>query len=349
MPYHPHSSNVAEIDAAKLHTESLQLRNQQFYLGTLALAGSGVAAWIAPGLSAVTEKTITQTALVTASLTWLLLLLLLYCWSLALRHIIAAISVYLEITGLSYWEPRFRRCSTSGKAIRSHQTEYVAVAFSIYGLVAVAGSIVAAHCEGKPINPSVGQHADSIELKPGGIALLLACYGIYVFTIWRMRLASSRRDPKVKYEWLFELGLAEKLRLTTGNMGPKIKKNSGLVIDLSAYRHLKPARQDIVAFDDPSSGGSRRISRVVAIPGDRIELIRGTLNISGNSGKPPLKFPAPEASAVNTDPYVIAADHYYLIDDSKEDSRDSITLGPIDLEQIVGKAHLDPYEPRGGR
>jgi hypothetical protein len=44
-------------DIEKLHTESLQLRNQQFYLGTLALAGSGLTALIAPAASALIMDT----------------------------------------------------------------------------------------------------------------------------------------------------------------------------------------------------------------------------------------------------------------------------------------------------
>jgi len=55
-------------DVEKLHFESLQLRNQQFQLAAISLAGSGVTAWIAPGLTAFVQGTIPEIALVGGSL-----------------------------------------------------------------------------------------------------------------------------------------------------------------------------------------------------------------------------------------------------------------------------------------
>ena len=70
-------SPIDEQDTQELHSESLQLRNQQFYLGTLAIAGRGLTALVAPAASAITVGNIPETALVGGAVSWLILLTLL--------------------------------------------------------------------------------------------------------------------------------------------------------------------------------------------------------------------------------------------------------------------------------
>lgn len=133
-------TEIEQGDLTKLHAESLQLRNQQFLLGTVALTGSGLSAWITPGIVALTEKQVPELALVGGTLIWLVLLGVLFEWSLALRRLISVVSRYLEARGYSKWEAHFRLFPTM---LAPSQSGFVAGAFGIYGCIAFTSAILA--------------------------------------------------------------------------------------------------------------------------------------------------------------------------------------------------------------
>lgn len=99
--------NIAKMDTEELHLESLQLRNQQFILGSIALTGSGLSAWLLPGIAAAANGSVSELALVTATLCWILMLFVLFRWTLALRQMIRIISEYLRCREESAWEGHF--------------------------------------------------------------------------------------------------------------------------------------------------------------------------------------------------------------------------------------------------
>lgn len=176
---------LAKLDIEKLHTESLQLRNQQFQLATIALAGSGVTAWIAPGIIAIMGAkgtTIPEYAIVVSILSWLALLLILYFWSLCLRTLISIISRYLECHNYSPWEVEFRRFQKSGcpvcgnecKLGRLYRSQTVATAwaFAAYGVLAVTGAIVTS-CV----------FSEELKLRACGITTLIVFLVVYLCLI----------------------------------------------------------------------------------------------------------------------------------------------------------------------
>jgi hypothetical protein len=102
------SDEIEKLDTTKLHTESNQLRNQQFVLGTLALAAVGYSSWLIPVLSGRSQD---GSAHGIATICLLVLLSILFTWSIAIRRMIGTISEYLEVRGLSRWEPEMKeRC-----------------------------------------------------------------------------------------------------------------------------------------------------------------------------------------------------------------------------------------------
>ena len=172
-------------DAQYLHAEILQLRNQQFYLGTLALAGSGLTAFIAPAATAITQGRIPELTLVGASLGWLLLLALLYWWSSALWTLIAVFSKYLELRELSNWEG-FYRTMPLKNSIAPSQSWFVALAFTIYGSLVVASSSLAAISA--PTN---------IELGRIGASVLISSLGLFLGFVWFTYFARLKRAAKI--------------------------------------------------------------------------------------------------------------------------------------------------------
>jgi signal peptidase I len=133
----------------------------------------------------------------------------------------------------------------------------------------------------------------------------------------------------------------------------------------------QPSRGDVVVFRLPKDDSTDYIKRVIGLPGDRIQVIRGVLNINGD----PIKYEKldeyvdaqrgariqrwretlpngvtyitahfDEATlANNTQVYVVPPDHYFMMGDNRDNSQDSRFLsqvGYVPFENIIGRAQI---------
>lgn len=128
-----------------------------------------------------------------------------------------------------------------------------------------------------------------------------------------------------------------------------------------------PRRGDVVVCFSPEDG-TRLVKRVVGLPGDTIALRNDILVVNGvsqactrqdparyardifedprpivameNLGRlPHLVMVLPDRPAMrNFGPYVVPAGQYFLMGDSRDNSRDSRYFGPVARREIVGKA-----------
>ena len=184
----------------------------------------------------------------------------------------------------------------------------------------------------------------------------------------------------------------------SGSMKPTIMVGDLVLVNKLAYdlklpfttRHLstwaEPARGDIVVFFSPRDG-TRLVKRVVALPGDSVELREDVVLINGArlsySLLDPLRFageftedPHPLVAAErlggrdhliaifpsrparrNFGPYVVPEGTFFMMGDSRDNSFDSRYFGPVPRASIVGRASavilsLDPsrlFVPRFAR
>lgn len=101
-------------------------------------------------------------------------------------------------------------------------------------------------------------------------------------------------------------------------------------------------RGDLVVFDSPSSPGSKFIQRVVAVPGDRIEVIDGHLAVNGTLLESPTGLnsrPAPPQASlrfkVPTYPLNVPRDAVFVLGDNFENSLDSRYFGCLPTDAIT--------------
>jgi len=109
------------------------------------------------------------------------------------------------------------------------------------------------------------------------------------------------------------------------------------VEDEEAHFLFHPPRQgEVIVFRYPLAPDRDFVKRVVAVPGQTVEIKQGMLYVDNE----PLKGPyagTGEASEYMP-PHRLGPDEYFVVGDNRPYSSDSRDWGPVPLENIVGKA-----------
>ena len=148
------------------------------------------------------------------------------------------------------------------------------------------------------------------------------------------------------------------VKATSGAMSPAISISDTVGVNHLAYLLLPPSRGDIIQFrvsgDEGSSASgadSDSIRRIVALPGETVQISDGTVYINGypleenyRSGEMTYGGTASSALTLGSDEYFVMADNR----SNNFDSRDS-TVGPVKGSDIIGKVwlRLKPFERFG--
>ncbi len=109
----------------------------------------------------------------------------------------------------------------------------------------------------------------------------------------------------------------------------------------------KPQRGDIIVFTYPVDKSKDFIKRVIAVEGDRIEIIDKKIYINGKPFNDPWgSYEDPEVRPGSYDrrdnfgPYVVPRDHVFVMGDNRDRSYDSRFWGPVEIDKIKGRAFL---------
>ena len=196
---------------------------------------------------------------------------------------------------------------------------------------------------------------------------------------------------------LFRTAVADWNPIPTGSMRPTLLEGDVVLVDRLAY-NLKlpltnivlahtgnPRRGDIVTFFSPKDG-MRLIKRIVALPGDRVEMRNKRLVINGqavayqplhtvmepvgNGDLPALRLKETLSGethtiewlsgltrAENFGPLTVPADSYLVLGDNRDNSADSRYIGFIPRRLLIGRANhilvsadiLGDWKPRTSR
>jgi len=111
----------------------------------------------------------------------------------------------------------------------------------------------------------------------------------------------------------------------------------------------KPQQGDVVIFIFPQDPSKDYIKRVVALPGDRIQIVDKKVLVNGKAFETPKAIfeestilPAPrapgESARDNLGPVEVPADSYFVLGDNRDRSYDSRFWGFVPFDYIRGKA-----------
>ena len=102
-----------------------------------------------------------------------------------------------------------------------------------------------------------------------------------------------------------------------------------------------PRRGELVIFDYPYDNSRKFVKRVIAGPGDTLEIKEGIVVVNSEAINEPYVY---HRSKENYRPITVPRDSYFVLGDNRKNSQDSRSFGLVSSKNILGKA-LISYWP----
>lgn len=138
--------------------------------------------------------------------------------------------------------------------------------------------------------------------------------------------------------------------IPSASMEPTLEVGDRVLVNKLSYDLHDVHRGDLVVFQRPEDdvtpvGIDDLIKRVIALPGESVEVADGAVRIDGVA----LDEPYLESIEGIPDfgPTRVPDDHVFVMGDNRRASRDSRSFGPVSREDIVGRAFLRIWPPSG--
>ena len=156
--------------------------------------------------------------------------------------------------------------------------------------------------------------------------------------------------------------LADHYHVPSGSMQPTVEVGDRVLVSKAAYglrvpftglevvRRHEPARGDVVVLASPDDGATL-LKRIVAVPGDRVEVRRGRLVLDGELvpvvggageleellGDRPHPLRIDRGGGPDLGTTVLGPDRYLVVGDNRGNSRDGRSFGSVRRSAIKGR------------
>ncbi len=129
--------------------------------------------------------------------------------------------------------------------------------------------------------------------------------------------------------YLFGLKGVKFYEVISRSMEPTLSAGDRVI----AIKPEKLKRKDIVVINDPEGEKNVLIKRIIGLPGEKIMIKKGNVYINNVKISEPYIKEKPRYILIKK----IPENHYFLLGDNRNDSKDSSVWGPVPKELIIGK------------
>ena len=125
------------------------------------------------------------------------------------------------------------------------------------------------------------------------------------------------------------------------SMEPTLYHGQDVLINRVAYKFMSPKSGDIIVFLPNGNANSHDyIKRVVAVPGDTVQIKDGKLYVNGQEqDSNDSLYDKMEDAGVASNKLKLTDDEYFVLGDNRNSSEDSgsANIGTVKLNSIIGK------------
>lgn len=131
--------------------------------------------------------------------------------------------------------------------------------------------------------------------------------------------------------------LYQPVKVEGTSMAPLLSDQERIFINKFVYRFEPIERGDVVVFWYPLDRTKSFIKRVIALPGERVEIRHGVVYVDGETIQEPYVPPQYEDLS-DYGPMRVPPGNYFVMGDHRISSNDSRVFGPVPRRYIYGRA-----------
>jgi len=136
--------------------------------------------------------------------------------------------------------------------------------------------------------------------------------------------------------------VAQAITVDGPSMQPNLYYDYRVMVEKITYRFFHgPRRGDVVVVDVPGEETSL-IKRVVALPGETVEVRGGQVFIDGQLQEEPW---VAQLGGADHFPTLVPPLHVFIMGDNRPNSHDSRFFGPVHVDQVIGHALFIYWPP----
>ena len=139
---------------------------------------------------------------------------------------------------------------------------------------------------------------------------------------------------------LFAVMFFQSVTMQESAMEPTLGVGDRFFINRLSYHISDPKRGDIIVYKtNGSDDAALHIHRIVALPGETVQIVGGRVLINGGNLKETGDYPSISNAGLASSPLTLESDQYFVLGDNRNNSEDSRygDIGVINGKYIVGK------------
>lgn len=143
-----------------------------------------------------------------------------------------------------------------------------------------------------------------------------------------------------------------RITVVGASMSPTLESGDEILVNRFTYKIFSPNRNDLIVFLPNGNEKSHYyIKRVIAGPGDKVQIKDGLVYVNGEQFAEKASVSNIENALLAEDEIIVGEDEYFVLGDNRNNSEDSryASIGNVKKEYIVGKAWfvVFPWEKFG--
>lgn len=142
----------------------------------------------------------------------------------------------------------------------------------------------------------------------------------------------------VAFAFVFRATVAQSYEIPSASMMNTLHVGDHLTVEKISKRFRSPERGEIIVFQSPVDPEITMIKRVIALPGETIEMMGNRVYIDGELLIEPYAIHEGVARISHSEPYTVPEGHLFMMGDNRNNSADSRYWGPLDMKLVDGKA-----------